>query len=150
MVISATRTRYLLVSPGCQNHGRAEPSFWMTDNGDTWIGVARGIWRPKHSADIIKETVEAEDLTRLDWRKTPFRNDGLVSGWLSRDGRFYGCPSCYHDTLAYCVLGIKVAELEKAGWVRIHDTRYFVCEHRLSPEQRNWLSSNGYRVLDAY
>ncbi|MBI5809931.1 MAG: hypothetical protein HZB21_01890 [Deltaproteobacteria bacterium] len=141
---------YFLVSPVNNNPGGRKHFFWMLDNVDTWIGVARGIWRPKHEADIIKETAKAEHITRLDWTKTPFHNDSLASGWLSRDGRFYGCPQIFHDIFAAIVLGIKVGELEKTGWVRVFDSNRFVCENRLSAEQKNWLSGNGYTILDCY
>lgn len=144
------KIKYFLVSPGSDAEKSPRPFYWSVDNGDNWIGIARGIWRPKTNNDVVKEVVEAEDLTDLDWKKTPFQNNSLISGWLSRSGEFFGCPSKFHDIVAYCVLGTKVAELEKRGWVRIHDSNWFVCEHRLSAEQRNWLSMNGYKVLDSF
>lgn len=138
--------KYYLVYP--VNLNPEGKYFWMADNRDTWIGVARGIWRPKHEDDLVKDVFEAESIVHLDWRKTPFHNDASVSGWLSRDGRFYGCPQRFHDTLAYCVLGARVSELENSGWVRVYTANHFVCEHRLSAEQRNWLSLKGYKVQD--
>ena len=142
--------KYYLVSPGETENEKVRPYYWSTDNGDKWIGIARGIWRTKHAADLITEVAEAEDLTELDWKKTPFRNDGLASGWLCRCGKFFGCPSCYHDIIAAVVIGIKVPELEKKGWVRIHDKGRIACDHRLSEEQKNWLSEHGHKVLDWY
>ena len=140
--------KYYLVSPGETREDKLRPFYWSTDNGGNWIGIARGIWRPKHADDIITEVFEAEDLTELDWKKTPFRNDGLPSGWLSRGGRFFGCPSCFHDIIAAIVLGMKVPELEKTGWARLYDHNRIACEHRLSAEQRNWLSLKGYKIAD--
>jgi hypothetical protein len=140
---------YYLVSPGNTSNDKKRPFYWSLDIGDKWIGVARGIYRDKHSEDLVKEVQSAYSLTQLDWSKTPFRNDNLLTGWLSRDGRFYGCPAVFHDVLANCVLGIKVPELEDQGWARVHGT-WFVCEKRLSAEQRNWLLQNGFTVYDSH
>lgn len=139
--------KYYLISPGGTEGSRR--FYWSLDNGDTWIGIARGIYRQKHERDIVKEVVEARHITHLDWKKTPFRNDTLSTGWLSRDGRFYGCPAVFHDVIAYCVLGVKVSDLENAGWVRVH-SNWFACEQRLSAEQRNWLSQNGHKIYDSH
>lgn len=141
---------YYLVSPGLNKNDAKRPFYWSTDNGDTWIGIARGIYRPKHTDDIVCEACEAEDKSLLDWRRTPFHDDSLSSGWLSRDGRFYGCPSYLHDTFVMCMLGMRVKEVEAAGWVRVHNSSRFACEQRISEEQRNWLSENGYNVPDYY
>ncbi|MBI5588152.1 MAG: hypothetical protein HY889_07290 [Deltaproteobacteria bacterium] len=140
--------KFFLVSPGDSTQ-KPRPFYWSLDIGDKWIGVARSVYREKHPEDIVKEVSEAHHLTQLDWRKTPFRNDELATGWLSRDGRFYGCPAVHHDVIAYCVLGMKVADLEEMGWARVYSNR-FTCEKRLSAEQRNWLSENGHRVFDSH
>ncbi len=125
--------KYFLVSPGdSAKHPR--PYYWSLDIG---------------AKDLVIEVAEAHHLTQLDWRKTPFQNDELATGWLSRDGRFYGCPSVHHDVIAFCVLGIKVSDLENMGWTRVYSDR-FTCEKRLSAEQRNWLSANGHKVYDSH
>ncbi|MFC6047413.1 hypothetical protein ACFPYM_06145, partial [Methylobacterium hispanicum] len=41
-------------------------------------------------------------------------------GWLSPEGRFYGCAFFAHDDLAHALLGKHVGELEDAGWIRVH------------------------------
>jgi hypothetical protein len=140
--------KYFLVSPGSSASQKPRPFYWSLDIGEKWIGVARNIHREKHDYDLIVESSDAEDLTELDWRKTPFHNDDLASGWLSREGRFYGCPQVNHDVLAYCVLGLKVGEIERLGWVRVYDSKRYTCERRLSAEQSNWLSQNGYTIYD--
>lgn len=95
--------------------------------------------------------MEADHITRLDWRKTPFHNDRSTSGWLSRDGRFYGgCPSIHHDVIAHCVLGMKVGDMEDGGWARVYDSNRFTCEKRLSAEQRNWLLQKGHELSDSH
>lgn len=139
---------YHLVSPHMRRDELPRPFFWMLDKGEHWLNIVKSLWREKHPEDVVTETVEVYHITELDWKKTPLHNQGLVSGWLSREGRFYGCPSWLHDMLAHCVLGMKVAELERIGWVRIHNPNWFVCQHRLSAEQRNYLSIQGCTVPD--
>jgi len=142
---------YYLVSPHQEDPDKAGLCYWMMDEGENWINILKSsVYVRKDDGDVILESVEAEDLFELDWKKTPLHNDELTSGWLSRNGRFYGCPSKYHDMLAGCVFGIKVAELERTGWVRVYSARRFTCETRISEEQRNWLAERGYRHLDTY
>lgn len=142
-----TVRKYFLVKPGSQKK-REDNAFWMTDNGDNWIDVARSRWKDKHAEDEVLEVVSEEHYTLLDWRKTPYYTQDIASGWLSREGRFYGCPTYCHDILAWCVLGVKVPELEKLGWVRIYSESWYVCQVRLSAEQKNWLSMNGHKIVD--
>jgi len=150
--------KYYLVSPGCElektrrnaSGVKRREFYWMEDAGEKWAGVARGIHRPKHARDIVGEVAEAVEITDLDWSKTPFFDNTLRSGWLSRTGRFWGCPAIHHDIFARCVLGMKVVDLERLGWARVLDSQRFVCEQRLSEDQRNWLSENGYEVLDCH
>lgn len=139
---------YYLVSPGPSRNEKPRPYYWSLDIGDKWIGVARGIWRQKHAEDDIVESTQADHLTRLDWSKTPFHNNDLPSGWLSRDGVFYGCPELYHDLATYIIIGMKVGEMEDTGWVRVHNSTRYVCEKRLSDDQKNWLGMKGYKIYD--
>lgn len=77
--------------------------------------------------------------------------DWLV-GWLARDGRHYPCGHCEHITLAQ-YLGGDELHLESTGWIKValHDEDgYFGNRDRMSAEQRNWLSLNGYYLEDAY
>lgn len=120
----------------------------MTDNGHDWVEVGRSRNWEKHKKDEVLEVAEAEHFTLLDWRKTPYYTPEANSGWLSREGRFYGCPNYCHDVLAWCVLGMKVPELERLGWVRIYSETWYVCSTRLSAEQRNYLSMSGHKVSE--
>lgn len=142
-----TLQKYYLVRPGGQKKP-ADKTYWMTDNGESWIEVGRSRWKDKHDKDEVIEIVAEEHFTLLDWRRTPYYNPEASSGWLSREGRFYGCPNYCHDVLAWCVLGVKVPELERLGWVRIYSENWYVCQTRLSAEQGNWLSMNGHKVTD--
>lgn len=69
-------------------------------------------------------------------------------GWLSPEGRFYPCSSYEHIKLAN-ILGESEMDLELKGYIKIFSTDShlgYSMEHRLSAEQRNWLSLNGYEV----
>lgn len=125
-------------------------SWWMKDAGGSWDHFIKGVLHPKNDDDQVVTAVKAACSTELDWTRTPLHDRGRVSGWLSRDGRFYGCPSNYHDKFAFHVLGAKVPELEQEGWVRIYFRNYYTCEKRLSAEQANWLSQNGHKIYDLY
>ncbi len=84
----------------------------------------------------------------LDWSDTWLSRPESTAGWLNRGGRFFGCPSNYHDQLAAYVIGVKVTEAENTGWVRVKDSRYYDYLKSLSAEQKNWLSEKGYKLYD--
>lgn len=105
----------------------------------------------------VLEEVVAESFKDLDWSKTSLVQPDSEAGWLDRDGRFTGCSATNHDCCAHYHLKKRVWELEETGWVRVYgkgkEMEWFVggaCTKsvRLSAEQRNWLSSNGYLVRD--
>ncbi len=142
--------KYFLVSPHADADRPKKYFYWMrqNENEDNWVQFVHGIWRPKDNQDIIKLCSLTDHTTVLDWSDTWLYRPESHSGWLTRDGRFYGCPSNYHDQLAAYVIGIKTAEAEAAGWVRVKDSKYYDCLTRLSPEQKNWLSMHGHKVYD--
>lgn len=142
--------KFYLVAPGERKSGGSQDFFWMQDNGEYWIHIVKGEWRKKHDDDEVIECSLTDEVTELDWSKTPLHCSSYTSGWLCRSGRFYGCPPYYHDKLAAYVLGTKVPHLEKTGWVRVWDRNRYTCDHRLSAEQKNWLSENGYKLFESW
>lgn len=86
-------------------------------------------------------------------------------GWLSREGKFYPCLLCKHDSKS-----IEIEErlklpnsLEKLGWIRCHDheniwsfaANTYNGKQYMRPTQMQikWLIENGYCVdkyLDEY
>lgn len=105
----------------------------------------------------VRFEVRAESFDDLDWSETALVQPDSEAGWLDRGGRFYGCFDAHHDYCARYLLKKEVGELEKTGWVRVYgkgiEMEWFlggVCTKslRLSAEQRNWLSTNGYVVRD--
>jgi hypothetical protein len=140
--------RYFLVSPHDEEKTPKRYFYWMTENGGNWVQFVKGLWRPMHADDVIKLCATAEDPAMLDWRGTWLFRPESNAGWLNRGGRFYGCPSNFHDQLARYMLGIGTSSAEDTGWVRVRDSRYYECLKTPSAEQKNWLSENGYRIYD--
>jgi len=141
--------QYYLVSPYDEDEKKQRYFFWMRESEDErWVQFVKGLWRPKHDGDIVKLCDKVEDTCLLDWSGTWLYRPESTAGWLTREGRFYGCPTYYHDQLAQYVMGIKASEAEEAGWVRVKDTKYYNCLKKLSPEQKNWLSAKGYKIYD--
>lgn len=120
---------------------------WVEDGGRMWRFYTGGHF-PKSTSDTVLETRQVSDLRELDWEKTSLLHPSSNSGWLSREGRFYGCMTKDHDKVADLILHKEVGELEKTGWVRVYSASEWVCYQRLSAEQRNWLSAHGHTVED--
>jgi len=139
---------YFLVSPSHFKDISPRPFFWMRDGGDRWVNFVKGKWPFKSDGDIVLERVKTSDMTELNWGRTALYDNKSSSGWLSRVGRFYGCPANYHDKFAAYVLGIKVDKLENTGWARILDYSSYSTERNLSHEQNSWLTRMGYRIYE--
>lgn len=67
-------------------------------------------------------------------------------GWLAPDGKFHGCKPGFHYQMSK-VMGTTFPYLVKKGWAQVRKTE-FECSKRLTPEQREWLSSRGFIILD--
>ena len=63
--------------------------------------------------------VEAEYFDKLDWKGTELLDDKYNTGWLDREGNFYGCDYRCHNMQAEFVHGKEPRELEKLGWIHI-------------------------------
>jgi hypothetical protein len=120
---------------------------WFEDGGDRWNNYAGG-YCPKCKKDEILQTCKAEDIYELDWTLTDIINNKWDSGWIDRNGKFYGCNSRMHDTVVDLVFNKTVQEFEDTGWVRVYSKSEWVCRKRLSADQRNTLSRKGHIVRD--
>jgi hypothetical protein len=117
----------------------------MSNDNGTYCFLSR--------SDIIEETAEAEYIEDLDWTKSSILVPDSKSGWLGRDGQFFGCLSQDHDLIARLVLKQEVRTLEETGWVRLYeppkDWRLGGRPGlRLSMEQRRWMSEYGYSLTE--
>ncbi|OAH23775.1 hypothetical protein AX289_25125 [Methylorubrum populi] len=73
-------------------------------------------------------------------------------GWLSPDGRFYGCRFFAHDELAHSLLGKHVGELEEAGWIRVHADSFRsspIFRRETTARQAATLAALGFADVDA-
>ena len=115
------------------------------------------IYRPSPDDEII----EADDWSGLPWADILLVPDS-ITGWISPDGKFYGCNQYDHAEVAVWVLQASERELERKGWVKIYrtppvrgvdvpeDIRYgWFGEHeRLTSPQRKVLESKGFVLVE--
>lgn len=128
--------------------GETHGSWWEVV-GDKLRNYAGGYHMRSANEKHLSEPVEAEEWEDLNWSDTNLLDSTKASGWLARDGRWYGCEPRAHDTIAWLILKSEVRDLEATGWVRVmSSTEWMVCPNRLSAEQRNWLSLRGHKVDD--
>lgn len=105
-----------------------EDFWWEYDektpkNNATLINIVGG-YNSKN--DITNcEIVEANDFDELDWNDTKVLSKNYRSGWLDRNGKFYGCSYESHDLQAKLVHHSSRQELEKLGWIHISEDRIF-------------------------
>src|SRR3989304_4811526 len=111
--------KYFLVSPQDESDSPNRYFYWMRENDDQWVQFVKGIWPPKNDGDLIKLCDKVEDTSMLDWSSTWLYRPESNAGWLTREGRFYGCPTYYHDQLAKDVIGVKTPEAGGVGGGRV-------------------------------
>jgi hypothetical protein len=123
--------------------------YWLQDKGNKWVHSSNGCsWMPKEEKQKILETAEVEDIHELDWTKTSLIDNKHNSGWIDRNGHFYGCTSQNHDIVADLVFNKTVEEMEKQGYVRVYGSDSWVCQRKLTPEQRITLIEKNHIVKD--
>ena len=71
------------------------------------------------------ETATAEDFCDLNWYGTEVYNNSYKTGWLSPNGKFYGCDYRMHSSQARYVHGKSESDLENEGWVKISYRIYY-------------------------
>ncbi len=132
-------------------YARITTKFW---DGPYWVEVGPRYWSttgggriPRCDSDGVLEYKEANDWTDLDWTHTTLHRPESRDGWISPDGRFFGCESQGHDMFAWLGLKQAVKDLEQCGWVRVYWDR-FKCHRRLTAMQRNTLSRKGHEIKD--
>lgn len=61
----------------------------------------------------------ASDKFELDWKGTCVYDNSYETGWVDRQGNFYGCDYRQHFAQALCVHKSTEIELEQKGWVKL-------------------------------
>ncbi len=140
--MSKTRrhTDYALID--IPNVGR----YWWRDCNDVWMNEA-GKRLQKSSKIVVVERSRHSEYDDLDHSKTSLLDPHSKMGWLSPQGKFYGCAPRLHDTLARLVIHQKVALMEAAGWFRIQQK--LIGKRFPTAAQRNWASLNGREFEDS-
>lgn len=143
--VSKLKLDYYLVT--CYNGAdRTYPSTsWYAKGNGRWINYNGG-WRPISAHDKVLRTQAAEDVHELDWMITDLIDNDLTSGWLDREGKFLGCRSMAHDSVADLVFNKSIGEMEDAGFVRIYGPGEWACTKHMSPEQRNYMLVHGFDI----
>ena len=137
--------------------------FWkLEERGSQLVCINRfGGWHDycKELGEDIYEVEKYEDLPFTKY----YINDKYKTGWLDRNGRFYGCDWEMHVFVAeYCFKKTE-EELEKEGWIKITKSTYgsswftditgeydyyYLSDWPMTAEQKNWLSMNEFKIPD--
>ncbi len=65
------------------------------------------------------EICEAKDWQYLNWEGTEILSNKYETGWLDRDGKFYGCDYRCHSMQAELIHNADERSLELAGYIKI-------------------------------
>ena len=65
------------------------------------------------------EIVKAEDYHKLDWRGTELLDDKYLTGWLDKEGEFYGCDYRNHKDQAKFVHNLSEEEIERELFIKL-------------------------------
>lgn len=130
-----------------------EPS-WVRDGGDKWHQGEGPAYFPKNDEKIL-DVIQAAHKEQIPAIHENLLSDTVKSGWITPDGRWFGCPSNNHDTVIHEIFGIRVGRAEELGFIRCYGmshgrmlwsntSEYF----RVTPKQKRALDKHGYIVDD--
>jgi hypothetical protein len=132
-------------------------AYWVKKTieryGTCWQNPSGGRG-PIDKDDQVVEIVEADSFEDLDWKKTClYRPDEKSDyGWLDRSGNFFACDYEDHAIVACRIFGKYDQTLEAEGWVKLStsysDGWYHRGEVGITQEQGNWLTNNGFKVVE--
>lgn len=93
--------------------------WWEYEDGYLYNRVGgRHKANPNDEMWKYSKVVEANDWTDLDW--SYLIDNSLLLGWISPDGRFYGCKYEDHAKVAELYFKKSEKQLEKEGWVKVY------------------------------
>ena len=75
-------------------------NFWWELEGNKLYNMSGGHQLAEWFNIKDEDIVEAKDWEYLDWIGTDIFNDNLKTGWINRDGKFYGCGCEWHSKQA--------------------------------------------------
>lgn len=102
------------------------------------------------------EIIELDSADDLDWRGTSIYDDKCECGWLSPDGKFYGCEYTQHSLQARILHGVSEFELEEKCFIKIRyddaSRKELTADVSINRQTRNWniISPKQYQFLKSY
>jgi hypothetical protein len=100
---------------------------------------------------VLKAFKDEPEEEKEDPPPEPVYKISSDSGWLSPDGKFYGCSYEGHIRLAQ-QLGYEEKELENLNWVKMSARRFFRGNYDIEPSQKqrdlifDWCHENGVKM----
>ena len=123
--------------------------WWELENGFIYNRVGgHTVYDPETAGPIV----EVENFEDLDWSCLIKPDSNL--GWVSPDGRFYGCDYTDHADVADLYFKKSERELEDEGWVKIwwsnfdHVRRWTNTKLMLTEAQKITLEKMGLKEYD--
>lgn len=122
---------YYLVDPGRGMPRWCELAFDSDTGARIWIdfkarrmpyAAARPIAHVQGESQHATIDAVPEEVAQME-RRLAFRHlldPWSDQGWVSPDGRFYGCAYYEHDDIAQALLRKTPGMLEHLGWIRVH------------------------------
>lgn len=97
------------------NKGFGSTCWWKLENGVCYNRYGGQHQYYTAEGDII---MEAEDWSDLDWSYLIEPESDL--GWISPDGKFYGCDYRNHALMAEMYFKKSEKQLEHEGWIKVY------------------------------
>lgn len=69
------------------------------------------------------QIMEAQKWSDLDWKGTSVYDNKYQTGWLSPQGKFFGCDYTNHTSQAKLVHNLTEREMENLGWIKLTHIR---------------------------
>lgn len=127
------------------------PFWWEYDESTPlYSATLYNMFGGKNSGNDIRdyEIVDANGWACLDYFGTIVYHDSYKTGWLSPDGKFYGCDYTSHMTHARLVHKCSERELEEKGFIKITKSyKYYgrlevLCYDQPTLDQIKWFKEN--------
>ena len=146
-----------------KQHGKFN-GFWQlvkNEKGELYL-MNRGGGHHPYDESCGTDFIEVEKYEDLPFKEY-YISDNYKTGWLDRNGRFYGCAYEDHSFVARMCFHKEEKELEEEGWIKITKScygnsfftsidgtldYYYLVDWDMTAEQKNWLSLNGFKDPD--
>ena len=139
--------KFVKIKLNCQD---LMPYWWEYDETTPiYNATLKNMGFGKNSGNDLTgcEIVEAKSWLDLDWKDTKVYSDVYHTGWVSTNGKFYGCDFEFHDAQALLVHKLSSRELEQKGFIKItkkiRSDEYIVLNaSKVNALQYKWFKDN--------